>query len=568
HGELWQLEPEIRRRELKASAVRVLQAKAADRQVVVLFDDADLYDAPSRDFLRYLSSGDLAHSLRVVIATSGADADSWPESDRTARIELTLFGDDHFAQIADHLDSSGHEGMPDAVVLAARTDHSPSHVEHLVRFVVEGGSVEDALSSLADLVAERVKLLPHHALVAAQITAVYGMEVERDFLSLLLSEHSSVSVPVDEPLSILRARGLFSVGSGTRVGFCQQLVRDVVYDSTPADVRRELHARALRTLVGTVSDPLILGHHHEMAGDLQKAATLLMHAGDDAAHQLDGYGATELYRRAQASARTLMLKDADSEQRSLFVSLSVKLAETLRMIGQSALARGVVEEARYYCDGAPKLTAQIQRASALLLADEGNFGQAIEVLRQAIGMLITTGDMELTAEFYLDLAAIHERNRDIVVAIDELVEGIDLVTLGEGESATGGPQVMWRLLLRQASLQNELERFKRALELAESALLHARRVRSRIGSARVQSLLATCYEKLGNHERAEQYREAAIRELRRLGDRRGTAELLLAWVNPARTMWPINPEYLREAKELAGEVGWSEGVRRALEESR
>ena len=52
--------------------------------------------------------------------------------------------------------------------------------------------------------------------------------------------------------------------------------------------------------------------------------------------------------------------------------------------------------------------------------------------------------------------------------------------------------------------------------------------------------------------------------LRRLGDRRGTAELLLAGTSPTRTLLRIAPKSLEEARELALEVGWREGVVRSI----
>jgi hypothetical protein len=76
-------------------------------------------------------------------------------------------------------------------------------------------------------------------------------------------------------------------------------------------------------------------------------------------------------------------------------------------------------------------------------------------------------------------------------------------------------------------------------------------------------LLATLYEKAGHAQKAERYRQAAIEEMRRLGDRRGTAELLLAGGDPTRRLLRITPASLREARELADEVGWAEGVKRA-----
>jgi hypothetical protein len=94
-------------------------------------------------------------------------------------------------------------------------------------------------------------------------------------------------------------------------------------------------------------------------------------------------------------------------------------------------------------------------------------------------------------------------------------------------------------------------------------LAQAQRVGARAGAARVQSLLASCHERLGNHMLAERHRRAAVDELRKMGDRRGTAELLLYGTGPGRTLMRISPEVLREARELASEVGWAEGEERA-----
>ena len=108
----------------------------------------------------------------------------------------------------------------------------------------------------------------------------------------------------------------------------------------------------------------------------------------------------------------------------------------------------------------------------------------------------------------------------------------------------------------------------RAIELGEVTLVQAQRVNARAGAARTQSLLAGCHEKLGNHMLAERHRRAAVDELRKMGDRRGTAELLLYGTSPGRTLMRISPEVLHEAQELAHEVGWTEGEQRASSAAR
>jgi eukaryotic-like serine/threonine-protein kinase len=363
---------------------------------------------------------------------------------------------------------------------------------------------------------------------------------------------------------LTRARGLLAEsGDGAVVRFCHPLIRDVVYDATPADVRRELHESAARALEPTTTDSLILGHHQEMAGNLLLASTLLTRAGDDAVHQLDDTGAIALYQRALAAARQLMLADDDSSSRIRFVTLSVKLADALRVSGQVSLARGLVEEAKWHSRGTPRLEAQLLQASAHLYACEHKHELAIDCLHRGIGLAIHAGDMELLAELYFDLSSMYMGKSEPEKSITELREGLDLVTMGEGAEAQEGPKILWRLLLRMAQLHSSADRMAQAVQLAERALVHARRIRSRIGSARVQTLLASFYEQMGDLRLADKYRQAAVGEMRRLGDRRGTAELLLSGVIPTRTLLRINPANLREARELADEVGWVEGVAQA-----
>jgi hypothetical protein len=55
--------------------------------------------------------------------------------------------------------------------------------------------------------------------------------------------------------------------------------------------------------------------------------------------------------------------------------------------------------------------------------------------------------------------------------------------------------------------------------------------------------------------------------MRRLGDRRGTAELLLSGTSPTRTIPRVSPQLLGEARDLAREIGWSEGTARAGSEA-
>lgn len=307
----------------------------------------------------------------------------------------------------------------------------------------------------------------------------------------------------------------------------------------------------------------MLGHHHERAGHLRQAAELLSLAGDESVHQLDDQGACRLYNRALDAARQLILADDDPELHTLFAEISVKLAEALRVRGEIGLARGLIDEASEYCRGAPALEAQLKRALGHLYLTVGDIPAAGGSLRDGIALALQTGKVDLLAELYLDLSTAYLRGGEARAAASELEEGINLVTLGGGASADEGPAELWRMLLRLTQLYRSLGRADEAVKLGEAALAQARRAHSGLGRARSQALLAELLETQGERDRAADYRQAAVDEMRRLGDRRGTAELLLSGTSPTTRLVRIRPGSLREARELAKEIGWTEGVLRA-----
>ncbi len=562
HGELWQLDPEVRRRELFASTTRVLKAaNMLQGTAVFLLDDIDRYDQPSRDLLLRLAELRESLPLRIIATCERGFNIDWPAHIR--QLELTPLGEDDYAALVTHLEAVLQDQTPSAQELARHTAGSPNHLQHLVRFMVEGGELSSAPEQLADLISERLGALPPSARLLCQAGAAFGLSAERSLLQQVLGKRLDMQ-EVQPALSLLVARGLMTpLDQDDSLSFQHALVREVVYDATPADVRRAFHDQIVKALEPVTSDSLLLGHHYDLAGDDQRAAMHLQRAGDDAVRQLDDTGAIALFERALKSARQLMLSDDDMKSRIRFVTLSVKLADALRVCRRFSLARGLIEEARGHSNGTPRLEAQLLQAAAHLHAGEKKFPLAIDELKRGIGMIIPIGDMEILAELYLDLSSVFMDKGEPERALEELHEGINLVTLSEGVAAERGPKLLWRLVLRLAQLYSSTNRMKHAVQLAERALAHARRTRSRVGSARAQTLLASYYEQLGDLRLADKYRQAAVTELRRLGDRRGTAELLLSGVVPTRTLMRIDPANLREARELADEVGWAEGVAKA-----
>jgi tetratricopeptide (TPR) repeat protein len=554
---LLELEAPVRRREMVWSTLRALERSGATGPVTVVCEDIDRFDHPSLEILRRATEVSELALPPIVMTCSTAFAAQWPAS--LARLEVNALDAKDLGAIVEKLEKAGLRGLPPVQALFETTRAYPGHLEHVVRYMLEGGKAEDTATSLPDLIAARLSLLKQTTRDALQAAAVLGLEPQLDLLRAMLPDESLETAMADAGRS-----GLLGPDPSGELTFTSRLVRDIVYDATPADVRRSLHAAAAAAIEKLGPDVALLGHHHDLAARAKDAIPLLRKAGDQCAEQLDEVGAGQFYHRALVAVRQAVQSgDDDGTADGTFVQLSVRLADVLRARGETSLARGVLAEARDW-SGAPMLVAMIDRASSSIALSEGDVDGAIAALRRGVGRAISTGDMNLVCELYLDLSTALLRAGDADTALHELVECIDLATLGEGFTAIDGPEPFWRILRAQAQMVDNSGDSYKALRLAEAALFHAQRVRSRLGAARVQQLLAQLCDKAGLGGKAERYRQAAINEMRSLGDRRATAELLLN-DTPAKAV--VVSSRINDAMTLTKEIGWTEGHERAKRKS-
>jgi len=559
---LLELEPPVRRREMVWSTLRALERSALQGPVTIVCEDIDRFDHPSLEILRRATEVTELALPPFVMTSTTAFGSQWPSS--VPRLEIGALETEDLTEIVATLERAGGRGIPSlsAQMLFESTRAYPGHIEHVVRYLIEGGRAEDTQISLPDLVAARLSMLKQSTRDALQAAAVLGMEPQIDLLRAMMPSEALETAMADAERS-----GLLGTDAQGELTFTSRLVRDIVYDATPADVRRSLHAAAAAAVEQLAPDAALLGHHHDLASHAKDAIPLLRRAGDHAAEQLDDVGAGQFYYRALVAVRQAVQSGEDDGTQSIegmFVQLSVRLADVLRTRGETALARGVLAEARDW-SGVPMLVSLIDRASASIALSEGDVDGSIASLRRGVGRAIATGDMNLVCDLYLDLATALLRAGDPDTALHELVECIDLATLGEGFTAIDGPDPFWRILRAQAQMVDNTGDSYKALRLAEAALFHAQRVRSRLGAARVQQLLAQLCEKAGLGGKAERYRQAAINEMRNLGDRRATAELLLN-ETPARSTRVVSSR-INDAMQLTKEIGWTEGHERAKRKS-
>jgi hypothetical protein len=552
---LGDLEPGVRRRELIQTTLRALAAAAASGLTALVFEDIDRYDRPSLEILRHYGDAELTLPPALLV-TEPSFAASWPA--QVPRLELDGLDPRLVTRMYEQLAAANVKNLPTSQSFHDLTRAHADHLNHLVRFIVEGGRLEESVAGISDLIAARLSLIAQPTLQLMQAAAVLGMEPRRELLAAMLPTVAEAARKTAIADAIAHD---FLSGNEETMQFTSRRLRDIVYDATPADVRRSLHHLAAEALGKMDCDVAVLGHHRDLGGQPAAAAQLLMQAGDDAASLLDETSAGQFYQRALVAVRQAVTHGDDKHAEAMFVELSVRFSEVLRLRGNAALARGVLAEARDWSASATT-DAALERAVAALSMAEGDADGALLALRRGIGRAISSGSMALVCELYLDLSVVLSRAGDVRGAVRELAECIDIVTLGEGIDATRGPEPLWRVLRIKAQLVHHLGDRYRALRLGEAALLHSQRAKSRLGNAKVQALLATLCDQSGLAGKADRYRSGAIQQMRELGDRRVTSELLLT-LGLDHSKGPTGAQ-LQEAAQLAGEIGWGDGLERAM----
>ena len=563
-GPLASLELAVRRRETFAAAVRTLLA--VDHRFpepVLCFIDVDRYDTPSRKVVELCAAGIKGTRVRLMLTASRAQGlptgaqvlqlGGLPASEAQAFL-ARLVGQDRAALIT-------------ATQLESMTGGNPAHIQQLAGWMALDNDPSAAPPRLVDLVASRLGHLPTSARRLIQAVAAHGQVAARGALRRVLDDVD----PSGNALASLVRAGLV-VGGEDDITIPIVLVAQVAEACTPAETRRALAAAILATQEQEL--PVVLrAHHAEISEQLERALEGFIEAGDDAVRRFDDARAAALYHRAITIARR-MQAEGDTRSAHEIVTLSLRLADVLRYMGELALANGCLDEAELF---APDLSQQagILRARGRIASMAGNADSAAPMFKRAIGIAFRTGDTEFLCETYLDLSSALVALGRVADAVAELGEAVDALTFGEGMARASRPQRLWLVGLRLASLHHRGGNHGSAKKIARDALAHAERQKSVIGQGRLHTLLATIFEKAGDTHAALSHQARALDHMRRLGDRRTTAELLLAC---ARITGDVAPEVassgagrhskdtarkaVEVAHELAAEIGWDTSLAR------
>lgn len=351
---------------------------AGSRRIVLALDDIHRIDGSSRYAIADVLADPPSASL-LVLATHAPGFDIGWTVHHAARVIAGLPP----TAVTRLLKSSRPSERLSAIGDSGTRGVAPMYLEQLIRFTLEGGS--DPPPRLADLISQRMSRLDPDERRVLQAVGVLGDRAEASAISELLNDETGVT----KTLTRLTESGFISV-DGSVVSLSHPLIREIVMVAMPAEVRRDLHARAVRVYEQREAPIEARAIHAFYAQDSLEALLLLEQVADRALARDDIGAAVDSLRRALELARADVYRgELDDPLRAVAI-FGRKLGDALTRAGLYADAEGVLREALDMAGPAgadrANLLAALARVARGREREEEAFGyidEAIEVARRS-----------------------------------------------------------------------------------------------------------------------------------------------------------------------------------------
>jgi DNA-binding SARP family transcriptional activator len=382
---------------------RLLEALAASRPVLLVFDDLHWAEPALLDLVDYLAERAAVPVLVLCLAR--------PELERPLgeTIRLGPLADEHARLVllaAAELDEQTQERIVE------RAEGNALYVQQLAAYAAESG--EGLPPTLAAVLAGRLGQLEAAERTVLQRAAVVGKEFTRGAVAALVDD-----VPVDAQLASLGRRGLIRAARDAEPGddayrFHHGLLRDAAYATLTKRDRARLHERHAAWLDRDgPGDDALVGYHLEHAAGLLRS---LGEAADElgtAAGDRIGLAAMRAWRQNDARAAVGLLRRATAllppgERRAeLLCELALALLNAGEGDVRDVLARAD-DEAR--AAGSRRVSARIAVERSALDFRDGTTAAAelLETALGATGLLAAAGDDRALGRAWLAVGLVHE----------------------------------------------------------------------------------------------------------------------------------------------------------------
>jgi class 3 adenylate cyclase/tetratricopeptide (TPR) repeat protein len=419
--------------ELALALAAFLRGLARGRALVFVCEDFQYCDGPSAELLHRLLSLPFEASVCWLLITR----ETWPRLSLASQpplplLELALkgLGDADLEALAAACGPGA--ATPEAFrSRLAGAGGNPLFVEEILR-QAEGGSWsacgEEAAAAapggvsplLFSLVTARVDALSAEAREAVRMASILGDSFPRGLLETLVEGRGIGELLGGEIFLALPEEG--------RLGFRQGLFREAVLGTVIEKSRRAMHGRAARAIKEGYPEyasrrPEMMAIHYEGAGEARRALPYFQEAGD-----------ALYWRRAWPEAAAFLGRGLALARESLS---PIHEAEFLALLGRCRQAMGETETALGCFDEALAIyrslsngsrVGAVLRSKAYALARAGRGPEAIQTLRQALGLAVETGSLKDRAKISADLS---ERLREAGEAAEALALAETTLALAE-----------------------------------------------------------------------------------------------------------------------------------------
>jgi class 3 adenylate cyclase/predicted ATPase len=278
-----------------AVLLALLEARATERPVLLVFEDVHWIDPTSLELLELIRDRVPAWRMLVILLFRPQFILSWSQQPHIAALAINRLDRAQATSVIQSL--AGEQVLSPEITeqIVAKTDGVPLFIEEMAKAVLEasrsgeGKAVADLQSTLSvpdtlheSLMARLDQLAAMKT--AAQAAAVIGREFSLELLNAIapLSERD-VRVAIDR---LLESGLLFRTGQSVNetYTFNHVLVQDEAYASLLREERRRLHVRIAEVLCSQFIEiversPEIVAHHYTQAGRVEPAIQYWLKAG-------------------------------------------------------------------------------------------------------------------------------------------------------------------------------------------------------------------------------------------------------------------------------------------------
>jgi len=554
-GPAYELEHAVRRRECFAASAQAMLAGGRGQPLLLIFEDIDGYDNASREVLRRLAQ----HAIEVpvlLMVTSKEPTLEWlggitEKLDPLDVDEITEAWREAAAQ------ATGEPTPTQSVLEAAPM--SPLRLEQCIRLAVHGITAPSDAGE-TDLLRMRLSKQPPGVRRVLELAAVLGERFPMADLVDMARQDPEPWTPEDLKTAMDRAHveGLLVSLSHKERGFAHRILHNIVYSTVETRRREQLHglaadlSRVARTSVVTRAVHLVRARD-------PRAPEVLLDAARSAERSFDDPTAAD-FLNAVLRTSTMLTGGTSRALQAEVARHASRVMRTPQASGRAVdLLRREIERA-----SEPGDEAILRLALGVQLSRLRKWDEALEALRLALGPAMQADDRGTMEQICKEVGKVHDRKGDREQAITELIQGLDMFTLGEGPR-TRADLNLWRYLLRICELYRASDNLSQSRAWCEHALFQAERMSDHLGMMRCHGQMAWVLRDMDQLALGEQHLARALSEARNFGDRLTTTELLMerARARAARGRLAEALRYAEEALRLAQGIQWKTGIEHA-----